>query len=464
MIKLTTPIIPSKQVFAKVNAPHELHLEAICVFAAIGFFLDQDTYWKDDIVLRAATDHVLDTSNILLKSKPWFHWHYSPRDISFSQALEEFSELFETIILEQTQNKKVILPLSGGLDSRTQAVALKQIKADVYSYSYEFEHGYQETKIAKQIAQTCGFKYDSYSIQKGYLWQVLDELYQINKGYSDFTSPRQMAIYNKMNSMGDMFSLGHWGDVLFDDMKVGENISLDEQVNILIKKLLKKGGLDFGKHLWRSWELKGDFYDYFYNRIYSLMKRIDIPHSPNARIRAFKSMYWAPRWTSINLAIFESKHPISLPYYDNRMSQFICTIPEAYLKNRLLQIGYIKRRSPEIAKIEWQDHHPFNLNNYQFNKSPFNLPFRISNRLQQTLKLLLGMPYIQRNWELQFLGRDNENQLKNALEQSHLDQWISKQLINKYTEQFFRIDSINNAHAMNMLLVLAKFNQASRYV
>ena len=57
---IKTPIIPYKQTFVKVNKPHELNHKAICVFAAIGFFLDQDTYWKDEVVLPPASICKLD--------------------------------------------------------------------------------------------------------------------------------------------------------------------------------------------------------------------------------------------------------------------------------------------------------------------------------------------------------------------------------------------------------------------
>ena len=106
-----TNIIPIETQFAKIDAAHELDLKAICIYTAIGFFLDDDTYWKDEKVLRPASIHKFDPSGKIENSEPWFNWYYSPREISFDQALEEFSSLFETIIKEQTNGKKVILPL-----------------------------------------------------------------------------------------------------------------------------------------------------------------------------------------------------------------------------------------------------------------------------------------------------------------------------------------------------------------
>jgi hypothetical protein len=458
-MKLKTPIIPVKPTFAKVDAPHELHLEAICVFAAIGFFLDQDTYWKDQVVLRPGMINELDASGLLLSSKPWFQWHHTPRQMTFEKALEEFTQLFETIIKEQTENKKVILPLSGGLDSRAQAAALNHLNNNVVSYSYEFKNGYPETYIAEQIAKACGFEFKGYTIPKGYVWNVLDTLATLNGCFSDFTSPRQMAINEEFPKMqGDIFSLGHWGDVLFDSMNLPQ-LSKAEEVEIMSKKLVKKGGLELARALWTAWGLKGNFKDYFRDRIGALLEGIKIDDT-NAKLRAFKSLYWAPRWTSVNLAVFEAQHPISIPYYDDRMCQFICTVPEAYLKNRLVQIAYIKKRVPKLAKVTWHSHHPFNLNTYHLDRFPYNTTYKVYHKLKRELKAVWGKPYVQRNWELQFLGEDNKRQVKRHLFESNLETWVPKKLIHHYVDAFYNENSLNHAHAINMLLVLSKFNQS----
>ncbi|RED48359.1 asparagine synthase-related protein [Seonamhaeicola aphaedonensis] len=461
MKTITTPIIPEKQTFFKVNAPHELDLKAICVFAAIGFFLDEDTYYHDTKVLRPGTKYTLDENDKVVNSNTYFNWYYEPRNISFEQALDEFSTLFEAIIQEQTAGKKVILPLSGGLDSRTQAVALKKMGAQVFSYSYEFENGYPETKIAEKIAKSCGFEFQKYKIKKGYLWEVIDDLVEINGCYSDFTSPRQMAIRNEFAKMGAVFSLGHWGDVLFDAMNLPE-LSHEHQVDVLMSKLLKRGGLEFAESLWQVWELEGHFKDYLRNRVTDLLNTIDIDDT-NARLRAFKSKYWAPRWTSVNLAVFNNQKPMSLPYYDNRICEFICTVPESYLKDRQLQIEYMKRSAPELAKIEWQVHRPFNLYNYHLNKPPYNLPYRMVNKLKREIKALLGNPYVQRNWELQFLGKDNAFFLKQYILESGLDTWISKTFLNAQLSAFLKGDALKYAHTINMLLTLSLFNKKQRH-
>ena len=179
----------------------------------------------------------------------------------------------------------------------------------------------------------------------------------------------------------------------------------------------------------------------------------------NAKLRAFKSKYWAPRWTSVNLSIFEAAKPITLPYYDNRMCEFICTIPEEYLKDRKLQIAYIKMRNPELAKLVWQDKRPYNLYNYATPNSSKTIIYKVANKLKRTALKLSGQQYIQRNWELQFLGDDNKKQLELTLKNSKLSDIVPEAFYNSYVNDFYKKDALQNAHAVNMLLTLAKFNQ-----
>ncbi len=454
---IKTDIIPTRQQFAKIKAPHELNLEAICVFTAIGFFLDQDTYWKDEVVLKSASINTIDDEGYLIKSEPWFTWHYTPTNVSFDACLKTFTNLFESTIDKQTGHKQVILPLSGGLDSRTQAVALKQLGKSVNSYSYSFLGGYKEAKLSKKIAKACSFKFQEFEIPNGYLWGSIEDLAGINNCYSDFTHPRQMAVIDEFDAMGDVFSLGHWGDVLFDSM-CEDRLSTDQELELVLKKIIKKGGLELAKTLWEYWKLDGDFETYLRQRVQTLLSAINIENS-SAKIRAFKSMYWAPRWTSINLSVFENKKPITLPYYDNAMCEFICTVPEDFLADRKMQIAYIKKRNPKLAKITWQENKPFNLYNYHLNKTPFNLPYRIVNKLKRELNAALGKKYIQRNWELQFLGDTNDKNLKEMLFSEEFNRIVKKNVVNKFYDLFYNNNKVFYSHSISMLLTLSLYFQ-----
>lgn len=450
---INNPILPAKQVFAKKSAtPKSLHLEAICIFVATGFFMDDDTYWKDLVCLLPAHNHVLDEKGYLIESTPNFNWHYSPKPIDFDTALEEYVALLTKITKAQIGDSNVILPLSGGLDSRSLALILKNLKNPVEAFSYSFQNGFHEDKIAQKIAQNCSFKFNAFKIQPGYLWDVVEDLAEINNCFSEFTHPRQMAVLPALKKMEGVFSLGHWGDVFFD-RGAPEKTTEADILPLLFKKMVKPKGLELAQKLWQYWELEGDFRSYLLGRIESTLSEIHIDNV-SAKVRAYKTSQWAHRWTTTNLSVFEAAHPITLPYYDDRMCEFICTVPEAYLADRRLQIAHLKQDNA-LANITWQDQRPFHLNNYHYNKLPYNLPFRVLNKVKRLKQDLQGIPYVQRNWELQFVGEDNARKLESYIFDTNFNQWIPSSLVQDVYNDFKKNDAIHGAHAVSMLLTLA---------
>ena len=170
MNNLIIPIIPTKPTF--IGEQKTLDFKAICVFAATGFFLDDDTYYTEQKVLKPASIYTFENNKITSK-KTYFQWHYSPKERALKEITEEFAVLFEQIIKEQTQDQRLILPLSGGLDSRTQAAALKHLEADVNAYSYSFSGGHDETLYSEKIAKVCSFPFQGWKVQQGYLWNKI---------------------------------------------------------------------------------------------------------------------------------------------------------------------------------------------------------------------------------------------------------------------------------------------------
>lgn len=456
---MKTPIIPSGQIFANKKTSHSLNYKAICVFASTGFFPGEETYFSDIIALQPFTEYVIDENNYVVSSDKYWNWHYSPDTISLKQATEEFSHLFEKITKENLKDKKIILPLSGGIDSRTQAAALKEDE-NVFSYSYKFDDSFDETKYGRKISELKKFRFEEYVIGRGYLWKVIDKLAAINKCYADFTHPRQMAVIEEISRKGDVFYLGHWGDVLFDDMRVKDDLTKDEQSEVVIKKIIKKGGVELAEKLWEVWGLGGNFKDHIRETVSSMLDEIKIDNA-NSRIRAFKSMYWAPRWTSANMNIFSDYHPVYLPYYSNEMCEFVCRIPENLLSGRKIQIEYIKLNNPGLAEIPWQTYDPYNLYNYINYDKASNLPARAVNKFKRVFReKILSKKRVTRNWELQFTGEDNEKKLTGYLQDDvFVKDFIPKRVIDYFYNKFKKENPVFYSHPVSMLLTLSLFTR-----
>jgi asparagine synthetase B (glutamine-hydrolysing) len=424
----------------------ELDRRAIAFWASAGFFFENDSYWGDVKWLELDFDKPI--------------WKYEPRDISLAQAVDEFKNLFEAIVKEHVGSKMPILALSGGLDSRTLAVALKNLDIIPHSYSYRFAGSFEETKYGKAIAKACDWDFDDLTIPEGYLWNQLEEAGRINGCYAEFTHARQVAVVKELASKGEIWLLGHWGDVLFDDMGISSALTDEEQVNVLYRKVLKKGGAELAADLWKAWDLEGDFPEVLRNRLHKMHQRIGIQDA-NANVRAFKSLYWATRWTTTNLAYFSNERPISLPYYDDRMCEFIMTVPEKWLAGRQIQIEYIKKYAPKLAAIPWQSKAPYNLFDHHKHLTTAHLLYRIANKVKHVAKAkLTGKPLVQRNWEIQFLGKENDQQLRMWLfENPAFEKLVPRKIVQKYYDLFQRGDKVYWSHPLSILLTLSVFSK-----
>ncbi|HRJ30857.1 MAG TPA: asparagine synthase-related protein [Cyclobacteriaceae bacterium] len=451
------PIVPPVVKYYTQPGEEKLDYPAICCFAALGFFLDDDTYFTNKKAFRPATEYTFNGRGEVESKKRYFQWHYTPRTISFQQALDEFSNLIESSVQQETAGKGIILPISGGLDSRTLAATVAN-RSDVFSYSYQFEDGIPENDYGAAIAQATGFHFQGFTIPKGYLWNVIDALAKVNGCYAEFLNPRQMAVYGQLVNKGDIFLLGHGGDLFFDSMGVEDNLTEKEQHEYLMKKLIKPSGWQLAESLWKAWKLPGNFKEYVSARILELLRRIEIDNA-NARLRAFKTEYYVARWTAVNLELFQQQLPVCVPFFHDDMCRFICNVPESHLGGRKLEIEYLKQKSPSLAKIPWQKVYPCDLYNYsKFDSLEIKIQRAWIKGKRELGKCLLNRRADASNWELQFLGKVNTNQLSRYL----IDHWnpafISKEIS---TDYFFKFQQQGKAyvHAVTMLLTLALFGQ-----
>ena len=467
MKSFNNPIIPLDPIFYNLNSKKivqwnkvnydNLDFKAIAAFCALGYMLDDDTYSENIKVCKPSREYTINTQNQISSEREVWKWHYSPQDKSFKVILDEFIELFEGFVNKNTLNKSILLPISGGLDSRTLMAAVKD-RQDVVLGSYEFEKGIKEIKYGRMVSKEFNLPFFSKKIPVGYLWNNLEKIGSVNNCFSDFLHPRQFVMSNDWKGLGDSLLLGHWGDVLFDSHSKLEKLSYDKQICLLKTKILKPSGIELAETLWNSWGLEGSFQAYINDRLDFLYKNINIDH-PSARIRAFKSQYWAPRWTSSNLSYFKSMGEIALPYYSDNMCKYICNVPEYYLSNRKIQIEYIKKRSSQLAKISWQKFHPLNLYNYErFNKI-YYYPIRASKKMIRMLeKYLYKTPNtISRNWENQFLGKRNDLKLNTfLLRENKFNKIVSPQISKDYIIKFNK-NPLKYSHSISMLITLAVF-------
>ncbi|MBM3441168.1 MAG: asparagine synthetase B family protein [Bacteroidetes bacterium] len=444
-------IIPTDPIrFGEKDA---LDIESICMFIALGFFWEDTTYYKGLKKLRAATDHVVDETGRLQETKPYFEWRYAPKDISFSQAVEAFEVLFEDMICSNHTDDYTI-PISGGLDSRSLVAACSHLKIPFTGYSYSFRNGINEHAFGKKISEKIGFPFQSFYIEPGTLWDYIGHIAVVNECYAEFTHARQFAVYDALKAMGGKFLLGHAGDIFFDGLGLPAEFPASEHLDYVWKKYVKPSGLELATALWQSYGYSGNFTEQLRALLAAKLDSIDIDH-PTAKLRSFKIQTYFSKLSCSNIRIFKDFGETYLPYCDDRLIQFVCTVPEEHLDKRKIQIEYIKRRSPKLASVTWQDHRPFNLYNYAYDRPPLNYPYRIYRKLMQHFARVES---VRQNWRNQYLGKENLLKLTDFLSDDRgTEAIIPAHLRQTFLQKFIHEDPAYYYHSTTMMITLAAF-------
>ena len=99
-----------------------------------------------------------------------------------------------------------------------------------------------------------------------------------------------------------------------------------------------------------------------------------------------------------------------LPFYDTRLADFFGTVPSEFVSKRRLQIDYLKRYAPDLARIKWQ---VYDTNLFRYHS--FNTWLLPKRAVKKAWWLLRGKPVIERNWEVQFLNPQGRRGLEHWL-------------------------------------------------
>lgn len=472
-MKIKTAIMPVKHYFFNclsneiVCTGYKLSKEpldyrSIAFFAATGFFFDDSSYYRNIKMLPNASDITIDIQSKKIDAvQQYWDWYHNPKVNELKTAADNLGNTLEALIARKTEGKMVLLPLSGGMDSRTIAAAYPARHSNTLSYSYNFENGIDEVRFSERIAKIMALPFRELTIPSGYLWPQFDNLLEATGGYNEVSHSRQMGVIDELEKLGNLFIMGQGGESYRID-KLPDNATHEDVVTHAMKYCHKEGGMQLGEQLWRHWELEGNLKDFMWETFSQAIRAIDIK-SPAFRFFAFDYKHCATRRSLVNLNIFGRKNEVLLPFVEQEMLDVLCTTNHNLLYKRQVMIEYIKNRAPNIAKVPWQDYYPLNLYNYQNFKKKYRLPERTVRYIGRKFReKVLGKNLIKRNWENQFLGDSNDRQLQQFLiSNKHNDLDIPLSLRKKYYNAFLN-ENKSNAYAVGTLLALNHFRKEGR--
>lgn len=428
-----------------LDSARRLDWLAIASFFTFGFFLDDKTYFTDVQILLPRSVYQIAPGGILIAHRRYWTWHHTPdTTTTYDAALARYDMLLRQAV-GRTARGRIVLPLSGGLDSRSLAAKLPH---GTLAYSYGYSPDSVEMHIAGQIAAASGFAFTRHIIRP-YLFDRLGEVSRALHGAQDVTQARQTSVNAWVRGCADAVLTGLWGDVWCDQMGVADGLPQGTTLAAhTLHKFQKRG------HAWLLDKISGPYINrgeaqtYLSEAVEAGLKEFEDIPDPDFRVKAYKTTRWAFRWSNASLRGFALGALPRVPYYDIDLIDFFCTLPTAWVRKRRLQIDHLKRYAPHLARIRWQD---ADANLYLARYGYWlGLPRRA---LKKAHRLLTRQRPIERNWEVQLLPA--REQLMAYLLRPGFGHLLPAGAVKALASEFFARPDAAKGYAMSMLLTFA---------
>ncbi len=381
----------------------DLDWVGITGFCGFGFYPADRTPLEDVRILRPATHTVLDESGHLVTERRYWNWSYDPVPRSDDDLVDGFREVWRKTLARQTAGHSPIIPVSGGLDSRTIVADLTgedSVLGDVQPalFTYGYSRNSVEIRIAKKVARARQMEIES-AVVEPYLFDRLDDITGAIEGFVSLTLPRQVGASELIAPLGDRVVGGHWGDVWFDSSHVPPSHSgqSDDLTDVAFSQFAKRGREWLFDNICRP-HLGGQNPDDLLRDVLSEeLARIPDLGDTDMRLKALKTEQWSFRWTLAGIRAYHLARPTLLPFYGNDIVDFFMGVPSDLVEGRLLQIRCIQRHHRDLSRVQWQ---ASGLPLCSHRWDPFlAICRRASSRAARYLR---SRAPVERNWEVQY--------------------------------------------------------------
>lgn len=395
---------------------NELDWIGLTGFCGFGFYPADRTPYEDVRILRPATHTVFADTGTQVSQRRYWDWWYEPdHDRSDDEIVDEFHEVWNATLARQLSDRRTIVPVSGGLDSRTIVAGLTGATALVSTPAPSlFTYGYSvtspEIRIAQQVARARGLTIQKYVVEP-YLFDRLDDVIGSVEGFSALTLPRQVGVSAQIAPLGDRVVGGHWGDVWFDTAGAPSTANTaGDLVEPAFVKFAKRGCGWLLENVCRP-NLDGqDPNEILREVLRSELERLPDVSDADMQLKLLKNEQWSFRWTLAGTRAYHLAQPTLLPFYANELVDLFLRVPSGQLAGRRLQKRYLCRHHPDLARVRWQD------SGMSLFEHRWERPAELAKRAAaKTVRSARRQRVTQRNWEVQFLANDGPLLLRTSL-------------------------------------------------
>jgi asparagine synthase (glutamine-hydrolysing) len=342
----------AKAILQDETFEEKLNNEAIAEFFAFGEFWGDKTFFKRIKVLTPASILTYDGKDLSIEK--YWEFKYEP---DYNKSEDEFvDELVKTfnraVELRMEDKFRYGVSLSGGLDSRCVVAAINENKIkDVLTFSFG-PLDCDEVKIAKNVSDVAETRFKAIEITPEMIISNAEQEVWLTEG-RDYIGVSYIYPIHKI--------IRDYVDVVFDgfalDLTLGGSYLNRAKVNCKNEKLLFN--ILSKKKLFQEKELYKLFTSNYYNKIKEVpvksfrneFNKIKADHPGNKSDQFSLNTHVA--WIPIGYVLLRDEIEIISPTADNNFIDIILKIPPELRLNHYIYRKFLKKLSPELAKIPY---------------------------------------------------------------------------------------------------------------
>ena len=352
--KKNSLIISDSAYYLKDKFNQHLNEENAAEFMVAGYVTGNETLFDDIKQVRSGEFLIYQKNDRRLKSCCYFKFlHRDYYELPETRLIEMLDQVFVNAfsrLVESTskQGKTLVVPLSGGLDSRIIVAMLKRLGVnDVICVSYG-RKGSRESKISKHVAEALGYEWifvestarkwrEYYNSKEADLFRIWAGNLSSLPHMQDFPTVKELKIQGKIPE-NSVFVPGHTGygcDI--PEYCLDNSTSFDSEAYLAAS--LKKHYI-----LW-GWPCGQEFEKIFKQRISKSISGLEIKDKETFvdAIEYFDSNERQAKFIINSVRVYEFfGYEWRIPLWDTELMEFFLRVPIEYKINRNLYKKYAR--------------------------------------------------------------------------------------------------------------------------
>lgn len=370
----------------KINAISQLNKFE---FLMTGYVTGSETLF-DRIKQLQTGEYLSLNGNNLSTKKYYLYEHFEPKEFDEKYLLKELDNICDKIIkkaIEYANNRQIVIPLSGGYDSRLIALKLKQLSySNIVTFTYGLPNN-KESNLSEKIAKSLGFKWFFVEYNSKILPKELIETGLLDK-YEKYASnavslPHIQDFYaikklldNRLIEENAVVIPGHTADFI-----TGSHIPEELFLNINYKKVIDYI-IENHYSLNQTLKLSNDLYNKLSNQLSKndIITNIEIANE-------FEKWEWQERQAKFianSVRVYDYfELDWWLPFWDVDFMEFWQKIPFILRKDHKWYINYVESVFKKITNTKYDIGNSNEYSNYYKTKSISKLKKLIKNYLNK---------------------------------------------------------------------------------